>query len=85
MSQKPLPPLSPQARALVPGRSYEHYKKLRYKLIGVARHSETLEEMVIYQQLYGDGSIWVRPLGMFCEQVEVEGVWQPRFTCVEED
>lgn len=83
MAHEPLPPLSPQAKALVPGGIYEHFKKLRYKVIAMARHSETLEEMVVYQQLYGDGAIWVRPLGMFFEQVEVDGVCQSRFTCVE--
>jgi hypothetical protein len=63
---------------------YEHYKKKRYQVIGVARHSETLEEMVVYRALYdseefGDQALWVRPKAMFLEEVEVDGVRVPRF------
>ncbi|MEK7649489.1 MAG: DUF1653 domain-containing protein [Patescibacteria group bacterium] len=58
---------------------YEHYKGKRYKVIGVAQHSETLEELVVYQKLYDDQSLWVRPLKMFLEDVEVEGKKVPRF------
>ncbi len=69
---------SEAAKAIVPG-EYEHYSGRRYQLIGVARNSETLEEVVVYEALYGDGNRWVRPLTMFFEDVEVNGFPQPRF------
>jgi hypothetical protein len=62
---------------------YEHYKGNRYEVIGVAKHSETLEEMVVYRALYGDGQMWVRPLAMFIEEVEIDGKRIPRFKFVE--
>ena len=62
---------------------YRHYKGGEYEVIGVANHSETLERMVIYRALYGDGELWVRPLSMWTEQVLVDGVLVPRFSCVE--
>lgn len=58
---------------------YEHYKGNRYEVIGVAKHSETLEEMVVYRKLYDDHGLWVRPLAMFLEDVEVDGKKMPRF------
>jgi hypothetical protein len=58
---------------------YEHFKGKRYKVLGVARHSETLEDVVIYQALYGDYETWVRPLRMFLEEVEHDGKRMPRF------
>lgn len=61
---------------------YEHYKGKRYRVIGVAKHSETLEEMVMYQKLYDDGGFWVRPFKMFLENVEVEGKKVKRFRYV---
>lgn len=61
-----------------PGR-YRHYKGNYYEVIDVARHSETEEEMVVYRKLYGDGSLWVRPLEMFVENVLVDGLAVPRF------
>jgi hypothetical protein len=61
-----------------PGR-YRHYKGKDYEVIAVARHSETEEEMVVYRTLYGDFSLWVRPLKMFIETVSVEGQELPRF------
>ena len=64
---------------IVIGGKYEHYKGKPYRVLAVARHSETLEEMVVYQQLYGEEGIWVRPLDMFLETVEVEGRTVPRF------
>jgi hypothetical protein len=67
---------------LRPGR-YRHYKGNLYEVIGIARHSETEEEMVVYRQLYGDHSLWVRPLPMFLEQVEVNGRLLPRFVPVD--
>lgn len=62
----------------VPG-IYRHYKGQNYEVIGVARHSETEDKVVVYRCLYGDHSLWVRPLTMFCETVEVAGEQVPRF------
>lgn len=61
---------------------YRHYKGNFYEVLGVARHSETLEEMVVYRALYGEGGLWVRPLGMFIGNVDVEGKILPRFEFV---
>ncbi len=61
-----------------PGR-YRHYKGNFYEVLGVARHSETEEELVVYRCLYGDRSLWVRPLAMFTEEVDVAGRKVPRF------
>jgi hypothetical protein len=63
---------------LRPG-GYRHYKGNFYEVIGIARHSESEEELVVYRKLYGDGSLWVRPLGMFMEDVVVDGRKVPRF------
>lgn len=63
---------------LRPGR-YRHYKGNDYRVIGVARHSETEEALVVYRCLYGDESLWVRPLEMFRETVEIDGSKVPRF------
>ena len=63
---------------------YEHYKGNRYELIGIANHSETLEKMVVYKALYGDGELWVRPASMWNEDVEVDGTVQKRFKYVGE-
>ena len=65
-------PELPAVEPLAPGR-YRHYKGNEYEVIGVARHSETLEELVVYRALYGDQGLWVRPRAMFLERVEVEG------------
>ena len=70
--------------SVVIGGKYEHYKGKPYRVQAVAKHSETLEEMVVYQQLYGEKGVWVRPLGMFLETVEVEGKIIPRFRYIEE-
>lgn len=69
--------------ALRPGR-YRHFKGGEYEVLGVARHSEGLEEMVVYRPLYNDTGLWVRPLSMFTEQVECNGTTQPRFTFMAE-
>lgn len=69
-----LPPLPYAA----PGR-YRHYKGNEYELISVVRHSETLEPLVLYRPLKGDGSQWVRPYQHFFSQVLLDGQWQPRF------
>jgi hypothetical protein len=58
---------------------YRHYKGKQYIVLGVAKHSETLEEMVLYQQDYGDRGLWVRPKEMFLESVEIEGQTTARF------
>lgn len=79
MSQETLPCLSSAAKSIASGSVYEHYKGMRYKILGVGRHSETLEEMVVYQALYGEGDIWVRPLAMFLEDITIEGQSLPRF------
>lgn len=66
MSEKELPPL-PELRLGL----YEHYKGNRYEVIAVARHSETLEPMVVYKALYGEGAVWVRPFGMFVGKIKL--------------
>ena len=71
------------AKSFRPG-IYEHFKGKRYKAYGVVRHSETLEEMILYQHLYGDFSFWVRPIGMFLEDVTRDGEKMPRFKYIEE-
>ncbi len=58
---------------------YRHYKGHDYRVLGMAIHSETLEPMVVYQPLYGEGRIWVRPLSMFTETVSVDGEPVARF------
>lgn len=68
---QPRPPITP-------GR-WRHYKGLDYEVLGVVRHSETLEPLVLYRPLYKDSGTWVRPYGMFLEMVEVDGVMRPRF------
>jgi Protein of unknown function (DUF1653) len=73
-----LPPVQP-----IPLGRYRHYKGNEYEVIGVARHSETLEELVVYRALYGDHGLWVRPRAMFLEKVEVAGKRVPRFRFVE--
>ncbi|KPW07202.1 hypothetical protein ALO91_100082 [Pseudomonas syringae pv. aceris] len=62
---------------------YRHYKGPHYRVFSVAKHSETEEEVVFYQALYGDFGMWVRPLSMFLESVEVDGEHVPRFALIE--
>lgn len=64
---------------------YRHFKGNRYRLLYVARHSETLEPMVVYQALYGERGIWVRPAKMWTEQVERPEYTGPRFVLEAED
>ena len=78
MSSSPLPPLPAEPK---PGR-YRHYKGNEYRVVGIARHSETLEPLVVYEPLYGERGLWVRPAAMFTEQVEVGGARVPRFVWV---
>jgi hypothetical protein len=68
---------------LAPGR-YRHYKGKFYDVLGVANHSETLEELVVYRQNYGNRGLWVRPRSMFEGLVEVNGEQIPRFARVAE-
>ena len=63
---------------------YRHFKGNLYRLLYVAKHSETLEEMVVYQALYGEMGIWVRPAAMWNEHVERDSYCGPRFVPVEE-
>ena len=66
-----------------PGR-YRHFKGNEYQVLGMARHSETEEEMVVYRPLYGEGGLWVRPAAMWAEVVERDGRRQPRFAYIGE-
>ncbi len=63
---------------------YRHYKGGEYEVIGVVRHSETEEPLVLYRPLYNDSGWWVRPFAMFVEQIEIDGCLQPRFAAVGE-
>ena len=72
-----LPPLPPTP----PGR-YRHYKGGEYEVIGVARHSETLEPLVVYRPLYNESGLWVRPHAMFFGEIEIDGKRQLRFTLI---
>ena len=76
MSDLPPLPDTPTGR-------YRHYKGGEYEVIGTARHSETLEPLVVYRPLYNESGLWVRPHAMFFGQVEVAGRSQPRFTRVD--
>ena len=73
MNEK-LPALTPTPVGL-----YRHYKGLMYEVVGTARHSETLEAVVVYRPLYNDSGWWVRPYAMFTGTVVVDGVERPRF------
>ena len=64
---------------------YRHFKGNKYRLLYVAKHSETLEEMVVYQAMYGERGYWVRPASMWTEQVTREGKTFPRFTYIGSD
>jgi hypothetical protein len=67
-----------ETTSITPGR-YRHYKGKEYTVLGVARHSETREELVVYRQEYGDHGLWVRPKQMFAETVKSDGKDAPRF------
>ena len=66
-----------------PGK-YRHFKGNLYEVIGIASHSETMEPMVVYRALYGEGGLWVRPAAMWTEVVDKESYHGPRFTYIEE-
>ena len=61
------------------GKEFVHFKGGHYRLVGYAKDSETLEPMCVYEALYGDGGLWVRPAKMFFEDVEKPGYSGPRF------
>lgn len=65
--------------AIIESGRYRHYKGNEYEVIGIAKHSETLETMVVYRPLYGEGGMWVRPAAMFAETVVIDGKTLPRF------
>lgn len=67
------------------GGIYRHFKGNLYRVEGIARHSETREEMVVYRALYGEYGLWVRPLAMFEEEVTRDGKTFPRFVLTEEE
>ena len=69
---------------LKPGR-YRHFKGNEYRLLFVATHSETREPMVVYQALYGEKGLWVRPASMWAERIERDGYSGPRFSLVREE
>jgi hypothetical protein len=66
-----------------PGR-YRHFKGREYEVLGIANHSETMEEMVVYRALYGEHGLWVRPAAMWNEQVDREDYSGPRFIYMED-
>jgi hypothetical protein len=63
----------------IPTGRYRHYKGGEYEVVGVVRHSETLEALVLYRPLYNETGLWVRPYSMFVETVEIDGCTQARF------
>jgi hypothetical protein len=73
-----LPPLPAIQRG-----KYRHYKGKFYEVVDVVRHTETLEIFVLYRTLYDDSGLWVRPHTMFFEEIDVDGVRQPRFVWVD--
>jgi hypothetical protein len=79
MPEENLPPL-----IVTPPGLYRHYKGNLYKVLDTVRHSETLEPFTLYQALYGEHGLWVRPATMFNEEVVIGGVRQPRFTKIDE-
>ncbi len=64
---------------------YRHYKGNTYQVIGIAKHSETEEDLVVYRALYGAFGLWVRPLDMFCEKIEIGGKIVPRFELIQQE
>ena len=62
---------------------YRHFKGMEYEVVDIAKNSETLEDMIIYKQLYGDGSLWVRPASMWNENVEKDGKTTKRFEYID--
>lgn len=77
MTEDDLPPLPATPLGL-----YRHYKGGEYEVLGAARHSETLEPLVVYRPLYNATGLWVRPHAMFFSDIEVNGVLQRRFAAM---
>lgn len=69
----------------IPTGRYQHYKGHEYEVLGVARHSETEEEFVVYRAQYGERGLWIRPVAMFLETVEIAGQARPRFQYIPPD
>lgn len=63
---------------------YRHFKGNEYEVLYIAKHSETMEDMVVYKALYGEGGVWVRPLGMFCEEITRDGKTFRRFEKIDD-
>ena len=63
---------------------YRHFKGNEYEVLCIAKHSETLQPLVVYKALYGEGGVWVRPLAMWNEKIEHQGKTLSRFTYIEE-
>ena len=78
-------PTYEEALAAIPPGRYRHVSGNEYEVIGVAKHSETLEEMVVYRALYGERGLWVRPAAMWNETVERDGKTYRRFSFVGEE
>ena len=76
--------MNDQTEMIRPGK-YRHFKGNEYEVLYVAKHSETLEPMVVYRALYGDGGVWVRPASMWNETVERDGITYRRFTFVSDE
>lgn len=74
--------LSQHANKIVINGIYIHYKGLKYKILYIALHSETLDELVVYQAQYGEMTVWARPLALFLENITIEGISQPRFRLI---
>ncbi len=74
--------ISPLAKTIEVNSQYRHYKGNYYRVLALAHHSETLEELVVYQALDKQKAIWVRPLQLFLEEVSIEGSNQPRFQLI---
>lgn len=65
--------------SVIIGGIYEHYKGKQYMVIGVAKHSETMENYVVYKACYGNEDLWIRPYNIFCEKILVDGILKDRF------
>ncbi|NNM43582.1 MAG: DUF1653 domain-containing protein [Chlamydiae bacterium] len=83
MSQETLAPFSTRSKSIKKG-IYEHYKGNTYKVIAVGRHSENLEEMVIYQDCSDESKWWIRPVSLFLETISIEDKEIPRFRFLRE-
>ncbi len=76
--------MTPEEAQKLVGREFVHFKGNRYRLVAIAKHSETLEPIVVYRALYGEGGVWGRPFAMFFEDVDRDGYRGPRFRLAED-